>query len=50
MQSENTKSTNGIGLTNTRKRLKLIFKNNYTLEQKIKFNYYIVNLQIPLQK
>ncbi len=40
----------GIGLINTRKRLKLIFKDNYKLEHKIKFNYYVVNLQIPLQK
>jgi two-component system LytT family sensor kinase len=39
---------NGIGLRNTKKRLKLIFKKKYTLEHKIKFNYYIVSLQIPL--
>jgi two-component system, LytTR family, sensor kinase len=45
-QSSNTKK--GIGLSNTRKRLKLIFKNNYILEQKIKFNYFIVCLQIPI--
>lgn len=38
----------GIGLTNTKKRLKLIFKNNYTLQHKVKFNYYIVLLKIPL--
>jgi len=38
----------GIGLTNTKKRLKLIFKNNYTLEHKVKFNYYIILLKIPL--
>lgn len=50
VHSQNIKPTNGIGLANTRKRLKLIFKNNYILEQKIKFNYHIVNLQIPLQK
>jgi len=38
----------GIGLTNTKKRLKLIFKNNYMLEHKVKFNYYIILLKIPL--
>jgi sensor histidine kinase YesM len=45
-QSLNTKK--GIGLINTKKRLKLIFKNNYTLEHKVKFNYYIIRLQIPI--
>lgn len=42
------KTQKGIGLTNTKKRLKLIFKNNYTLEHKVKFNYYIILLKIPL--
>ncbi len=46
--SQNLNSKNGIGLKNTKKRLKLIFKNKYTLEHKIKFNYYIISLQIPL--
>ena len=42
------KTQKGIGLTNTKKRLKLIFKNNYILEHKVKFNYYIILLKIPL--
>lgn len=45
---QKTNLKNGIGLRNTKKRLKLIFKKKYTLEHKIKFNYYIVSLQIPL--
>lgn len=38
----------GIGLTNTKKRLKLIFKNNFALDHQVKFNYYIIQLQIPI--
>lgn len=47
--SQNNKTQKGIGLINTKKRLKLIFKNNFTLEHKIKFNYYIVFLKIPIK-
>ena len=46
--SQSFKSLKGIGLTNTRKRLKLIFKNNFSLEHQVKFNYYIIRLQIPI--
>jgi len=46
--SQSFKSPKGIGLINTKKRLKLIFKNNFTLENKVKFNYYIIQLQIPI--
>lgn len=46
--SQSFNSPKGIGLTNTKKRLKLLFKNNYVLEHTIKFNYYIVQLQIPI--
>jgi two-component system LytT family sensor kinase len=46
--SHSIKSSKGIGLTNTKKRLKLIFKNNFSLEHKVKFNYYIIQLQIPI--
>ena len=46
--SPSIKSQKGIGLTNTKKRLKLIFKKNFSLEQQIKFNYYIIQLQIPI--
>jgi two-component system LytT family sensor kinase len=42
------KNKKGIGLTNTKKRLKLIFKNNFNLAQRVKFNFYIISLQIPL--
>lgn len=42
------KNNKGIGLTNTKKRLKLIFKNQYFLNQQVKFNYYIIQLQIPV--
>nr|WP_315150315.1 histidine kinase [uncultured Flavobacterium sp.] len=46
--SPNFKNSKGIGLTNTKKRLKLIFKNNYSIENQVKFNYYIIRLQIPI--
>lgn len=46
--SQNITTQKGIGLTNTKKRLKLIFKNNYILEHKVKFNYYIILLKIPI--
>lgn len=45
---QNFNFKNGIGLRNTKKRLKLLFRKKYTLEHKIKFNYYIISLQIPL--
>ncbi len=46
--SQDYKEKKGIGLTNTKKRLKLIFKKKYKLEQQVKFNFYIIRLQIPL--
>ena len=46
--SQPTKPKSGIGLKNIKERLKLIYKNDYTLSKQIKFNYYIVRLQIPL--
>lgn len=39
----------GIGLVNTKKRLKLIYKNDFILEHKTKLNYYIISLQIPVK-
>jgi two-component system LytT family sensor kinase len=47
--SQNIKTKKGIGLMNTKKRLKLIFQNNFKLDQKVKFNYYIICLQIPTE-
>ncbi len=44
----NNSKNQGIGLSNTKKRLKLIFKNNFTLVQKTKFNYHIIIMQIPI--
>lgn len=46
--SQNINHKGGIGLVNTKKRLKLIYKNNYSLEHKTKLNYYIIRLQIPI--
>jgi len=46
--SQSLTSKKGIGLTNTKKRLKLIFKNNFIIQQMIKFNFYIIKIQIPL--
>lgn len=48
VHSQIESSKNGIGLTNTKKRLKLIYKNNYQLHHQIKFNFYIIRLQIPI--
>ncbi len=45
---QKSKPNKGIGLSNTKKRLKLIFDTNYKLEQEIKLNYYIIRIQIPL--
>lgn len=42
------KDYKGIGLINTKKRLKLIFKNNHSLKHQVKFDYYIIRLQIPI--
>ena len=47
--SQPTKVKSGIGLKNIKERLKLIYKNDYTLSKQVKFNYYIVRLQIPLK-
>lgn len=43
------KNKGGIGLSNVKKRLELLYKSNYTLEEMTKFNYFIIRLQIPLQ-
>jgi LytS/YehU family sensor histidine kinase len=45
-QSENLDS--GIGIENTRKRLDLIYKDNYTLKIKDKEELFIVNLTVPI--
>ncbi|HEU4790054.1 MAG TPA: histidine kinase [Flavobacterium sp.] len=42
------KTKKGIGLSNTKKRLKIIYKNNFIINQMIKFNFYIIKIQIPL--
>ena len=46
--SQNLNSKGGIGLMNTKKRLKLIYKNNFSLKDTTKLNYYIIRLQIPI--
>ena len=46
--SQPLKGKKGIGLSNTKKRLKLIYKNNFAIEQNVKFNFYIITIQIPL--
>ncbi|OOG63533.1 sensor histidine kinase [Flavobacterium sp. A45] len=46
--SRPVKSKKGIGLSNTKKRLKLIYKSNFIIKQMIKFNFYIIKIQIPL--
>lgn len=46
--SQKVKEKKGIGLANIRKRLNLLFESDYILEQKIKLNYYIIQLQIPI--
>lgn len=46
--SQPTKNKKGIGLSNTKKRLKLIYKNNFIMNQIVKFNFYIIKIQIPL--
>ncbi|WP_431242282.1 sensor histidine kinase [Flavobacterium sp. P21] len=47
--SQNLNPKGGIGLINTKKRLKLIYKNNFSLKQATKLNYYIIRLQIPIR-
>ncbi|KAF2508792.1 sensor histidine kinase [Flavobacterium foetidum] len=47
--SQNHNPKKGIGLVNTKKRLKLIYKNNFSLKHQTKFNFYIIRLQIPIQ-
>jgi two-component system LytT family sensor kinase len=42
------KTKKGIGLSNTKKRLKIIYRNNFIINQMIKFNFYIIKIQIPL--
>lgn len=46
--SQPSKGKKGIGLSNTKQRLKLIFKNNFIINQMIRFNFYIIKIQIPL--
>lgn len=46
-QIENSKK--GIGLSNTKERLKLIFKKEYKISHQIKFNFFIIRLQIPIK-
>jgi LytS/YehU family sensor histidine kinase len=48
VHSQHEKSKKGIGLTNTKERLNLIFKNDYQLNHQVKFNFYIIRLQIPI--
>lgn len=46
--SQNLNPKSGIGLVNTKKRLKLIYKNDFSLKYETKLNYYIIRLQIPI--
>ncbi|SED66533.1 Histidine kinase [Tenacibaculum sp. MAR_2010_89] len=48
--SLNQKKKRGIGNTNTKRRLDLIFKKNYKLDISQENNLYSVNLEIPLTK
>ena len=47
----NANNTNkqGIGLSNAKRRLNLLFLNNYTMESKIEDDTYILFLKIPIQ-
>ena len=46
--ASNQTETTGIGLENVRKRLDLIYRDNYTLDIQLPDNYYLVNLKIPI--
>lgn len=46
--SPTVKSKSGIGLANTKQRLKLIYRNNFSIKQMVKFNFYIIKIQIPI--
>lgn len=48
VSSQNPNLKSGIGLQNTKSRLKLLYKDHFILEQKIKFDYFIIRLQIPI--
>lgn len=45
--SQNKNLKKGIGLSNTKERLTLLFDNKYQLNHQVKFNFYIIRLQIP---
>jgi hypothetical protein len=46
----NVPSKKGIGLENLRKRLTLLYKNDYTMETEINSEQYSITLKIPLKK
>jgi hypothetical protein len=48
MENDNINSFSGIGIENTRKRLDLLFGNNYQLDIRDNDELFIVNLSIPL--
>lgn len=45
----NVDKKGGIGILNAKNRLDLLYKSNYKLEEKIKFNHFILRLEIPLE-
>ncbi len=47
-QSNVVKNKSGIGLKNARRRLELLYGNNYSLEEVKQENEYIVSLKIPV--
>lgn len=48
VSSQDLNLKKGIGLQNTKSRLKLLYKDHFILEQKVKFDYFIIRLQIPI--
>lgn len=49
VNSQQNKTSSGIGIENVIKRLKLLYHDDFTFSQRSKFNYYIIELKMPIK-